>query len=113
MATREDMAMKPYRFLLAALSLTMLLSGCFYVHTVEPLTVDVRRTPVAKIEKEGTMKVIAVPPIVFYAPLVAWGKTAIGEVAKQQGMKEVYYADLEVFRILWIWNEFTVHVYGK
>jgi hypothetical protein len=61
MVTREDTAMKPYGFLLAALSLTMLLSGCFYVHTVEPLTVDMRDTPVAKIEKEGTMKVIAVP----------------------------------------------------
>ena len=105
--------MKPYRFLMAALSLMILLSGCFYTHTVQPLTVDMNHTPIAKIEKQGTMKVIAVPPIIWYAPLVAWGKTAIGEVAKQQGMKEVYYADIEIFSILRLWNEYTVHVYGK
>jgi hypothetical protein len=113
MATREDMAMKPYRFLLTALSLTMLLSGCFYVHTVQPLTVDMQHTPSAKVEKEGTIKTIGLPPIYGGYQLVAWGNAAIGEVAKQQGMTEVYYADLEIFRILWIWNEYTVHVYGK
>jgi hypothetical protein len=113
MVIREDMAMRQYSFLLVTLLLTLFLSGCFYVHTVQPLTVDMRNTPVAKIEKEGTIKTIGLPPIYGSYQLVAWGNAAIGEVAKQQGMKEIDYADLEIFRVLWIWNEYTVHVYGK
>ncbi len=42
-----------------------------------------------------------------------WGSAAIGDVAKEQGMQEIYFADLEVFRVLRIWNQYTVHVYGK
>ena len=105
--------MRLHRLFFIALALAMLLSGCVYVHTVEPLTTDMHHTPVAKIEKEGTIKVIGLPPIYSGLQLVAWGNAAIGEVAKQQEMKEVYYADLEIFRVLWIWNEYTVHVYGK
>jgi hypothetical protein len=113
MATREDQFMRPYRLLVIALALTILLSGCVYVHTVEPLTVDMDRTSVSSVEKTGSIQVIAFPYYFTSVGLVAWGNDAIGEVSKQQGMKEVYYADLEIFSILRIWNQYTVHVYGK
>ena len=105
--------MRLQSLLLMASALTMFFSGCVYVHTVEPLTVNMDHTPIAKTEKEGTIKTIGLPLIYSGVQLVAWGNAAIGEVAKKQEMKEVYYADLEIFRILWIWNEYTVHVYGK
>ena len=105
--------MKPYRLSVIALALSMLLSGCVYVHTVEPLTLDMDRTPVSGVEKEGSIQVIAFSYYFTSVRLVAWGNAAIGEVAKQQGMKEVYYADLETFSVLRIWNQYTVHVYGK
>jgi len=105
--------MRPYRLLVIVLALTILLSGCVYVHTVEPLTVDMDRTSVSSVEKAGSIQVIAFPYYFTSVGLVAWGNDAIGEVSKQQGMKEVYYADLEIFSILRIWNQYTVHVYGK
>jgi len=113
MATREDLSMKPYRLLVTALVLTMLFSGCVYVHTVEPLTVDMDRTSVSGVEKEGSIQLIAFPYYFTSFGLVAWGNAAIGEVSKQQGMEKVYYADLETFSVLRIWNQYTVHVYGK
>jgi hypothetical protein len=45
--------------------------------------------------------------------LIAWGSAAIGDRAKKEGMREVCYADLEIFSVLRVWNEYTVHVYGK
>ncbi len=104
--------MRAYNLIFAVLLLTLLISGCVYTHTIRPLTLDMHRTPVSNIEKSGSIKVIAWPPL-FSNNLVAWGSAAIGDVAKEQGMKEIYFADLEIFSILRIWNEYTVHVYGK
>lgn len=59
------------------------------------------------------LKTIAVPTPQGNIPLVAWGEAAIGEVAKREGMNEVYFADVERFSILTIWNKYTIHVYGK
>jgi hypothetical protein len=101
--------MKPFRSLIVVFALFLPLSGCVYVHTVEPLTLDMDRTPVAGMQKEGNLKLISYPPV----ELVAWDSAAIGDIAKKQGMQEVYFADLETFSILHIWNQYTVHVYGK
>jgi len=38
---------------------------------------------------------------------------AIGDIAKQNGIETVYFADLETMSILIIWNQYTVHVYGQ
>ncbi len=101
------------RFCIAVgiVTITLLLSGCLYVHTFQPLTGDMHRTPVSASEKTGTIRLITWP--LNRASLVAWGSAAIGEVAKEQGMQEVYFADLEIFSVMRIWNEYTVHVYGK
>ncbi|HTG02263.1 MAG TPA: TRL domain-containing protein [Nitrospirota bacterium] len=105
--------MKPFRLIMILLVLLLLLSGCLYVHTREPLTLDMHRTPVANVEKEGSIKLITFPPFTGDYKLIAWGTAAIGDVAKKEGMQEVYYADLEIFSVLRVWNEYTVHVYGK
>ena len=105
--------MKPYGLLLTVLALMLLLSGCVYTHTVQPLTLDMHRTPISNIEKEGSIQLISLPPLTGNYKLVAWGSAAIGEVAKKEGMKEIYYADLEIFSIFRVWNQYTVHVYGK
>lgn len=97
---------------LALVLVLLLLQGCIYVHTLQPLTVNMDRTPVSQVRKQGAIKTISVP-YMGQIHLAAWGNTAIGQVAKEQGMEEVYYADLEIFSVLRIWNEYTVHVYGK
>ncbi len=98
---------------LLAVLLLLSVSGCLYVHTVQPLTTNMHATPAAQAEKTGSMQVIAFPPFIGSYPLVAWGNSAIGEVAKKENMSEVYFADIEKFSILGVWNKYTVHVYGK
>jgi hypothetical protein len=105
--------MKPYRFLFLFLTLLLLLPGCLYVHTVQPLTLNMDHTPVSAVERSGSLKLITFPPLSGSYQLVAWDSAAIGDIAKKQGMQEMYFADLETFSILRIWNQYTVHVYGK
>ena len=96
-----------------AFAFALLFSGCMYVHTIQPLTLNMDRTPVASVEKEGSLKLITFPPLAGSYQLVAWDSAAIGDIARKQGMQEVYFADLETFSILRLWNQYTVHVYGK
>jgi hypothetical protein len=44
---------------------------------------------------------------------VAWDSNAIGDIARKRGINEIYFADLETLRVLTVWNQYTVHVYGK
>lgn len=88
------------------------LSGCaspfglVYTHTFEPLTANFHRTPVVSDRAAGDVKQID-----FYVR-VLWDSNAIGEIAKQHGFEEVYYADLETLRVLGIWTQKWAHVYG-
>jgi hypothetical protein len=104
--------MKPFSLLVTLLA-ALFVSGCVYTHTVQPLTLDMHQTPVADYEKTGSIKHISFPVSGGTFDIAAWGSAAIGDVARQQGMKEVYFADLEIVRVLRIWNEYTIHVYGK
>jgi hypothetical protein len=109
--------MKKVVFALLVLAVALLVSGCgaglIYTHTVQPLTLDMHKTPVPQTEKEGSIKMISFPRFGGEYRIVAWDNAAIGAVAKKQGLKEVYFADVETFSILSIWNEYTIHVYGK
>ncbi len=92
----------------------MLVAGCsqgiIYTHTFQPLTKDFHRTPVSAVGQEGDIKHLQIP----FTPIgIAWDSAAIGDIAKKHGMSEVYFADLEIKRILMVWNRYTVHVYGK
>jgi hypothetical protein len=52
--------------------------------------------------------------VLIYPPLsAAWDDAAIGDIAKKNGIQELYFADLETLRVLGIWNQYWVHVYGK
>ncbi len=44
---------------------------------------------------------------------VIWDVNSIGALAKQEGLGELYYADLETFSVLGIWTQYRVHVYGR
>ena len=85
---------------------TCALSGCLYVHTVEPLTTDFHDTRVVSATGRGDVKQID-----YYVRL-SWSANAIGEIAKEQGFEEVRYADLETLQVLGIWTQQWVHVYG-
>jgi TRL (tRNA-associated locus)-like protein len=111
---------------LIALALASLVSGCaagqggvmedgalwpmglIYTHTRHPLTVDMHQTTFVNNETSGDIKYVA-----LRLPIAAWDSAAIGDIAKKNGLTEIYFADMETFSILTIWNQYTVHVYGK
>jgi len=104
--------MKQFKLGLIATAMTVLVMGCasglVYTHTWQPLTLDMHKTPVSSTEASGDIKHIALG-----AASVAWGSAAIGDVAKKHSIQELYFADVETFSVLHIWNQYTVHVYGK
>ena len=104
--------MSNIRFALAATAMVLLFSGCsvglIYTHTREPVTHDVRPTKIVQTDKTGDIKHIQVSWIG-----VAWDSAALGDIAKKNGLSELYFADLETLRVLTVWNQYTVHLYGK
>ena len=97
---------------LAALCLATL-SGCvngyLYTHTVRPLTTDFRETPV--VAGPGVRSSMVE---VRYSYLdVRAGNNGIGEIARQNGIVRVHYADVEVFRILGVFTQTYVRIYGE
>jgi hypothetical protein len=104
--------MRKIGFALATVMLAALLSGCgagiIYTHTVTPLSLDLHQTKVVQTDKTGDIKHIQ-----FLYLGVAWDSVAYGDIAKKNGMNELYFADLETLSVLRIWNQYTVHLYGK
>ena len=65
------------------------------------------QTPVNGNNGQGDIKHIS-----YYVD-VMWDSNAIGDIAKKHGIETIYYADIETLSVLTIWNQYTVHVYGK
>ena len=82
--------------------------GIIYTHTVTPLDVNFSQTPKGVTQCEEDIKHLNLRYI-----SIGWNTTAIGEIAKQNGFEQVYFADIETLSILMIWNQYTVHIYGK
>jgi hypothetical protein len=104
--------MRNIRFALVAVGLAFLFSGCgsgiIYTHTVVPLSLDMQQTEVVQTKGTGNIKHIQVSYVG-----TAWDSVAFGDIAKKNGLNELYFADLETLKVLGIWNQYTVHLYGK
>ena len=95
------------------LACVLLCSGCvrglIYTNVTRPLTIDYRDTPVVDgVNAKGDVKEIRYR---FFE--LAWDENAIGALAKQEGFREIDYADLQTFSILGIWTQHRVRVYDK
>jgi hypothetical protein len=95
-----------------SLILVLAVSGCtyglLYTHTAVPLTLNHWATPAAGTGAAGDIKHIQVSWIG-----VMWGDDGLGQIARQHGIKDLYYADLEYLSVLTVWRQYTVHLYGK
>ena len=95
--------------LLLVLLASQLVSGCIgivYTHITEPLTLDMIETPVVRETSRGDVKTIQ------YYVQVKWDKNGIGQIATEYGFEQVHYADIETLRVLGIWTQQWVHIYG-
>jgi hypothetical protein len=95
-----------------ALALALAVSGCayglIYTHTVAPLMLNQHATQAASTEAIGDIKHIQVGWLG-----VMWGQDGLGEIAREHGITELRYADLEYLSVLTVWQQYTVHLYGK
>lgn len=88
--------------------------GLVYTHTRQPLDTNMSRTPAEGREAHGDLEHISFSMWDDdFCWDVMWGSAAIGDIAAKNGIKTIYFADIETLRVLTIWNQYTVHVYGK
>ena len=83
--------------------------GIIYTHTTKPLDVNMNQTPVGILESKSDVKHVSINAYLQFM----WDSNTIYDIAKEGGIDTVYYADLETFSVLGIWNQYTVHIYGK
>jgi len=110
--------MKRLCFYIFIIASTLFLIGCtpigiVYTHTKTPLDTNMSQTIATGKHAEGDIKHLSIPLGGSNTIDVMWSSNAIGDIAKKNGIETIYFADLEVRRILYIWNQYTVHVYGK
>ena len=85
-------------------------SGAIYSDITTPLDINFTNTPVVTApagSAESDTKSFR------YYIRVDWDSNAIGEIMRQSGLEEVYYADLHTTSILGIWRQTYVMVYGR
>ncbi len=89
------------------------LVGIVYTHVKLPLTRNMRPTPVPENTPwQGSVVQIKEPVtgLGFYAKV---NSNAIGDIAEKNNIKNLYFADQEVFSILGIFTSQKVHLYGE
>jgi len=94
--------------LLCALCLTGCGMGLIYTHTITPLDLNSNETPLVIESEEGDVKHLS-----YSLVDVQWDSNAIGDIALENGIETIYFADIEFLSILGIWNQDTVHIYGR
>jgi TRL (tRNA-associated locus)-like protein len=105
----------PFARLAVSAALSALSGGCvpglLYTHIRTPLDLNYTKTPVQQGDSQtATSDVRAIK----YYVSVSWHSNGIGDIAKEHGLKEVYYADYELLSVLFgIWRQDWVHVYGR
>lgn len=94
------------------LASVLVLSGCttgiLFQHTNEPLMHDYRATPSGAAGAKSDIKHVELPYVG-----VMWGDASLGDIARENGLHELYYADRELLSVLTIWRRYTVHLYGR
>ena len=97
--------------------LFLVFSGCttgiLFSHTVSPLDLNQNQTQIVLKSKEGNIKHFSLGPFLRFPVGAAWDSGAIGDIAERKGLETIYYADIEILRILLFWSQYTVHVYGE
>ncbi len=105
------------------LALALLVTGCsralvlnngLFLHTTEPLTFNREPTEVKEGERLVYGRINQFQYPLSSAISVRLGKNGLGDVAKENGITTIYYADIERWSLLFgIWSMEMVHIYGR
>jgi len=97
---------------MAVAALVLVLAGCtagiLFEHVKEPLSQDYHPTPSGATGADSDIKHLQLPYVG-----IMWGDASIADIAREKGMQELYYADLEILSVLTIWRQYTIHLYGR
>jgi len=88
------------------------ITGYLVTNTTVPYTLDLDNTPVTAASGKSTIVRIREPftNVGVYTEL---NSNAIGDIARENGLQKVYFADLETFSIFSIWRSHTLIIYGE
>ena len=88
-----------------------MLNNGIFTHTVQPLTFNREPTKVKEIERESIGRITQVT-----APYlnIRLGKNGLGDIARENGIETIYYADIEQWTAAFgTWRMDVVHIYGR
>lgn len=89
------------------------LTGLVYSNVRYPLTRDLKPTPMPENTPAFGHIIQVKEPISGYGFYAKVNSNAIGDIAKKNGIKTLYFADQETFSILGIWTTNKVILYGE
>ena len=89
------------------------LVGLVYTNVKLPLTRDLHATPVPTAPPRSKGVIESKEPITGLGLYARVNSNAIGDIARQNGIDRLYFADQEVFSILGIWKTHRVILYGE
>jgi hypothetical protein len=83
----------------------------FTTHTT-PLTGDLDEDAVVEVHRDSDTRQLR-EPFTGAGLTAVWHTNALGDIARQHGLRQLDYADVETLSILGIWTQQTVHLYGR
>jgi hypothetical protein len=89
------------------------LVGLVYTNVKLPLTRDLHATPVPTAPPRSKRVIEIKEPVTGLGLYARVNSNAIGDIARQNGIDRLYFADQEVFSILGIWKTHRVILYGE
>ncbi len=89
------------------------LVGIVYTNVKMPLTRDLKSTPLPADLPVSDRIIEIKEPISGLGIYARVSSNAIGDIARQNGVDPLYFADQEVFSILGIWKTQRVFLYGE
>jgi hypothetical protein len=87
--------------------------GLIYTDTRYPLTKNLHNTPMPANTPSNGRTLEIKEPITGLGLYARVDSNAIGDIARQNGMQTLYFADQETFSILGIWTTVKTILYGE
>ena len=87
--------------------------GLIYTNITLPVTTNFDRTSIGQERVETSVRRVRLP--LPRARIGAeWSEQAIGEAAREAGLKEIYYVDVKTFSVLaGTWQKRTLEIWGR
>lgn len=87
--------------------------GLIYTNTRYPLTENLHNTPAPANPPSNGRTLEIKEPITGLGLYARVDSNAIGDIAQQNGMHTLYFADQQIFSILGIWTTVKTILYGE